>query len=427
MITVDEDRVDATPEMKNALVGADCLPYIDLSDSRVELSAGVPTFELQASDGDANGGTTNHELDNTIEPPNNKPENSESLANEQSNNVDASDNNQQVNFEAPPNNPSIEYETPSENQPVSSEVTLDQKFYAEVNSEEIPNDGGVVVSEMQHNNEVALPETQHNNGMVIFETQQSNEVVMSEEQTINDVVMTKAMTENELAISPIDSNHHLSYPEETHSHNHHFADFHMIPEDQLPQPESLPSCEFTTAYFSATDAQSSLRHAFDNVLVFFILILISVLAFSIRLFAVIKSERVIHEFNPCFNYKVTQFLSKNGIYDFWNWFDDWTWYPFGRVIGGTVYPCLTLTAGTLWWVLNSLNIPLSVESVCVFTTPIFSAFASWATYLLTKEVKGSRAGLTATLFWAMVPSYISRSVAGSCCYICFDLHFLSLY
>jgi len=34
--------------------------------------------------------------------------------------------------------------------------------------------------------------------------------------------------------------------------------------------------------------------------------------------------------------------------------------------------------------LQSLNIPLSVETVCVFTAPIFSAFASWATYLLTK-------------------------------------------
>lgn len=35
-------------------------------------------------------------------------------------------------------------------------------------------------------------------------------------------------------------------------------------------------------------------------------------------------------------------------------------------------------------VLHSLNIPLSVETVCVFTAPVFSAFAAWATYLLTK-------------------------------------------
>ncbi|KAI3790153.1 hypothetical protein L2E82_02974 [Cichorium intybus] len=158
---------------------------------------------------------------------------------------------------------------------------------------------------------------------------------------------------------------------------------------------------------------SSLRFAFGNVLAFFILLLIGVLAFSIRLFSVIKYESVIHEFDPYFNYRVTQFLTKNGIYDFWNWFDDRTWYPLGRVIGGTVYPGLTLTAGTIWKVLHSLNIPLSVETVCVFTAPVFSAFAAWAAYLLTKEVKGTGAGLTAAVLLAMVPSYISRSVAGS--------------
>ncbi|KAL4572258.1 hypothetical protein LXL04_019028 [Taraxacum kok-saghyz] len=158
---------------------------------------------------------------------------------------------------------------------------------------------------------------------------------------------------------------------------------------------------------------TTLRHASGNILAFFILLLIGVLAFSIRLFSVIKYESVIHEFDPYFNYRVTQFLTKNGIYDFWNWFDDRTWYPLGRVIGGTVYPGLTLTAGTIWKVLHFLNIPLSVETVCVFTAPVFSAFAAWATYLLTKEVKGAGAGLTAAVLLAMVPSYISRSVAGS--------------
>ncbi|CAN1788915.1 Dolichyl-diphosphooligosaccharide--protein glycosyltransferase subunit STT3A [Linum perenne] len=158
---------------------------------------------------------------------------------------------------------------------------------------------------------------------------------------------------------------------------------------------------------------SSLRNAFGGVLSFIILLLIGVLAFSIRLFSVIKYESVIHEFDPYFNYRVTQFLSKNGIYDFWNWFDDRTWYPLGRVIGGTVFPGLTLTAGTIWRVLNSLNIPLSVETVCVFTAPIFSAFASWAAYLLTKVCLKSYSVLLIFLHLELVPSYISRSVAGS--------------
>ncbi|KAG1367809.1 Dolichyl-diphosphooligosaccharide--protein glycosyltransferase subunit STT3A [Cocos nucifera] len=157
-----------------------------------------------------------------------------------------------------------------------------------------------------------------------------------------------------------------------------------------------------------TKGPSALRNAFGGVLGVFILLLIGVLAFSIRIFSVIKYESVIHEFDPYFNYRVTQYLTKNGIYDFWNWFDDRTWYPLGRVIGGTVYPGLTLTAGSMWWYVLDM-----VETVCVFTAPIFSANAAWATYLLTKEVKGTGAGLIAAALLAMVPSYISRSVAGS--------------
>ncbi|PSS36077.1 Dolichyl-diphosphooligosaccharide--protein glycosyltransferase subunit STT3A like [Actinidia chinensis var. chinensis] len=61
---------------------------------------------------------------------------------------------------------------------------------------------------------------------------------------------------------------------------------------------------------------SSRRYAFRNVLAFFTLLLIGILAFPIRLFSVIKYESVIHEFHPYFNYRVTKYLTKNGIYDF---------------------------------------------------------------------------------------------------------------
>ncbi len=80
------------------------------------------------------------------------------------------------------------------------------------------------------------------------------------------------------------------------------------------------------------------RSAAANVVCGFSLAGICLLAFSLRLFSVIKYESVIHEFDPYFNYRVTQFLTKEGFYNLWNWFDDRTWYPLGRVIGGTVYP-----------------------------------------------------------------------------------------
>ncbi|WIA39883.1 hypothetical protein OEZ86_013325 [Tetradesmus obliquus] len=144
-----------------------------------------------------------------------------------------------------------------------------------------------------------------------------------------------------------------------------------------------------------------------------LLLLIATMSFSIRLFSVVKYESVIHEFDPYFNYRVTQFLTKNGFYNMWDWFDDRTWYPLGRVIGGTVYPGLIYTAGLMYQLLHFFNIPVHVQEVCVFTAPLFSAFCSLAAYGLVSECWDTGAGLAAAALIGMVPSYISRSVAGS--------------
>lgn len=106
-------------------------------------------------------------------------------------------------------------------------------------------------------------------------------------------------------------------------------------------------------------------------------------------------------------------MVKNGFYNFLNWFDERAWYPLGRIVGGTVYPGLMLTSGLIHWVLNALNITVHIRDVCVFLAPIFSGFTALATYFLTKEIWNSGAGLFAACFIAIVPGYISRSVAGS--------------
>jgi dolichyl-diphosphooligosaccharide--protein glycosyltransferase len=150
------------------------------------------------------------------------------------------------------------------------------------------------------------------------------------------------------------------------------------------------------------------------VLKFFILGLICLLALSIRLFAVVRYESVIHEFDPYFNFRTTKYLAHEGFLEFLNWFDDRGWFPLGRTIGGTIYPGLMLTAALIYWVLNIFNMTVNIRDVCVFTAPLFSSFAAIASYLLTTEVtKRSAAGLLAAAFTAIVPSYISRSVGGS--------------
>lgn len=164
------------------------------------------------------------------------------------------------------------------------------------------------------------------------------------------------------------------------------------------------------------------RAALGRIAGAFCLLCTCILASSVRLFSVVKYESVIHEFDPYFNYRVTRFLTEKGYYETWNFFDSFTWYPLGRVIGGTMYPGLIFTAGLIWNVLQKLNIPIHVQEVCVFTAPLFSAFCCIATYLFMKEVRGPGAGLASAAFIAIVPSYISRSVAGS-----YDLEAVAIF
>ncbi|KAI8139787.1 Oligosaccharyl transferase STT3 subunit-domain-containing protein [Fennellomyces sp. T-0311] len=144
-----------------------------------------------------------------------------------------------------------------------------------------------------------------------------------------------------------------------------------------------------------------------------ILGLIAAAAFSSRLFSIVRYESVIHEFDPWFNYRATRMLVKDGFYDFWNWFDDRSWYPLGRVVGGTVYPGIMVTSAIIHNILHYLNFQVDIRNVCVLLAPIFSGATAVATYLLTSELKDSSAGLLAAAFIGIAPGYISRSVAGS--------------
>ncbi|KAJ9633300.1 oligosaccharyl transferase stt3 subunit [Knufia peltigerae] len=118
--------------------------------------------------------------------------------------------------------------------------------------------------------------------------------------------------------------------------------------------------------------------------------------------------------DPWFNFRATKYLVANGFYKFWDWFDDRTWHPLGRVTGGTLYPGLMVTSGVIYHLLRLLSIPVDIRNICVLLAPGFSGFTALAMYLLTSEMSSSpSAGLLAAAFMGISPGYISRSVAGS--------------
>ncbi|WFD31507.1 dolichyl-diphosphooligosaccharide--protein glycotransferase [Malassezia sp. CBS 17886] len=143
------------------------------------------------------------------------------------------------------------------------------------------------------------------------------------------------------------------------------------------------------------------------------MVLIVGMAVAARLFAVVRYESIIHEFDPWFNFRATKVLTEDGYYRFWNWFDPTAWYPLGRAAGGTVFPGLMVTSGTLYNVLHFFNIPVNIRDICVMLAPLFAGFTAVAAYLFTASLRDAGAGLLAAVFVGIAPGYISRSVAGS--------------
>ena len=72
------------------------------------------------------------------------------------------------------------------------------------------------------------------------------------------------------------------------------------------------------------------------------------------------------------------------------------------------------TSAALHWLCNTFLFPVDIRNVCVFLASVFASLTAISSYYFVKEVTGrSDGGLLSALFIAIVPGYISRSVAGS--------------
>ena len=135
----------------------------------------------------------------------------------------------------------------------------------------------------------------------------------------------------------------------------------------------------------------------------------------IRLQAVRTYGKVIHEFDPWFNYRATKYLVDNGWQKFSNWYDYESWYPLGRPVGHTIYPGLMVTAAKIYEYLPSFGYnDVSLNDVCVYIPAGFAIITILATYGLTYEVTNGSwtASTIACYVMAIIPAHLMRSVAG---------------
>lgn len=109
------------------------------------------------------------------------------------------------------------------------------------------------------------------------------------------------------------------------------------------------------------------------------------MAYDIRLYAIKEYGRVIHEFDPYFNYRATEYLWAHGWHAFSHWFDTMVWYPLGRPVGTTIYPGMQVTAVAI----KQYLLPdWSINDICCFIPAWFGSIATmgaaWLAYECTQ-------------------------------------------
>lgn len=134
-------------------------------------------------------------------------------------------------------------------------------------------------------------------------------------------------------------------------------------------------------------------------------------AYNIRLYAINEYGRIIHEFDPYFNYRATEYLYEHGWHKFAHWFDYKVWYPLGRPVGTTIYPGMQVTAvflknafdfavehfnSLVWWVLAAKD-SMSLNDICCFIPSWFGSIATLMTGLMAYEASLGVAGTDAKM------------------------------
>lgn len=136
-------------------------------------------------------------------------------------------------------------------------------------------------------------------------------------------------------------------------------------------------------------------------------------AYNIRLHAVNEYGAVIHEFDPYFNFRATEYLVANGWNKFINWYDERSWYPLGRPVGTTIYPGLQALSAAVYYILPKIGWEMSLNDVCVYQPAWFAIVTCSAVFGITYEAtRSANAGVFAAFIMAIVPAHIMRSVAG---------------
>ena len=142
-----------------------------------------------------------------------------------------------------------------------------------------------------------------------------------------------------------------------------------------------------------------------------VLSLMFVVALAVRLLP-LRFGFYLSEFDPYLQWRMSEYIVKNGFLAWFSWHDTMSWYPWGMTMAqGNLYG-VAFTVAAVYEFLRAIGINTTVFEVAVLFPVVAGALTSLASYFLGKDLWGRGAGLLAALFMALNPSNISRTTLG---------------
>jgi len=144
------------------------------------------------------------------------------------------------------------------------------------------------------------------------------------------------------------------------------------------------------------------------------LLIIGILSISFSVSFLIRSQPAefgfeLHEFDPFFNYRATQFLVDNGLVAYFNWNDDMSWHPTGRNVSATSQVMLHVTAATLYPFFEN---SLSLYEFTILFPAVFGSLTTIIIFALVRVIGGTTAGLFSSLLFSVSLPIIIRGNIG---------------
>ena len=144
------------------------------------------------------------------------------------------------------------------------------------------------------------------------------------------------------------------------------------------------------------------------------LLVIGILSLSFSMSFMVRSLPAdhgweLHEFDPFFNYRATQFILENGIDDYFQWRDELSMYPHGRDVSKTSQVMLHLTAATTYSIFGNNG---DLYDFTILFPVVFGSLSCIVIFALVRVIGGTIAGLFSALLFSVSLPVLIRGLIG---------------